>query len=244
MLHVDMAWTELLVAMCIEATGALLQGTFGFGINLVSAPLLVLVSSQFVPGPIVIASLVSSGLVALREKGNVDRTVVSWALVGRVPGTVLGALVLVFMASARLGPVVGSCVLFAVVVTMIKDRMPRYRSLLVGVGVVSGIMNMVAGLGGTPFALICSDMSSDIARPTISAYVVIGGTLSALVLVVIGRIGMLSLELSMWLLPGVFGGVGLSKLVIGRMDRTSNARYGVLAIATAGAVVALVKGPW
>lgn len=234
----------VILALCIEASGAFLQGTFGFGINLISAPLLVLVSPEFIPGPIVIASLISSGLVALREKGSVSRSTVTWALVGRVPGTAVGAGVLVLVGNSRLGPVVGSCVLAAVIVTIIKHSMPKYKMMLVGVGVVSGIMNMLSGLGGTPFALICSDMPGNTARPTISAYVVIGGAFSALVLAIIGQITVVSLQLSLLLMPGVFGGIWLSKLAIARIDRTTMARYAVLAIATAGAIVAVVKGPW
>ena len=51
------------------ALGAMLQGSIGFGLNVVGAPLLVLIDTRFVPGPTLVAALVLTLLVGVRERG-------------------------------------------------------------------------------------------------------------------------------------------------------------------------------
>lgn len=232
------------VAVAIEALGASVQGVFGFGINLVAAPLLVLVDPRFAPAPVVFASLVGSALVTVREHGSIDRFSVSWALGGRVPGTVLGALVVLAAAGARLRPVVGLVVLVAVGLSLVGRRFHRNRRTLFGVGIVSGVMNMIAGLGGAPFGLVCHDLPGPVLRPTLALYTLVGGALSGVALAVTGEVGLESLGLTALLMPGVLIGFGLSGLLVPLADRKAVARPGILFIATAGALAAIVRGPW
>ncbi|MHB1711619.1 MAG: TSUP family transporter [Acidimicrobiales bacterium] len=232
------------LAIAIETLGATVQGVFGFGINLIAAPLLVLVDPHFAPAPVVLASLVGSALVSVRERGTIDRPSVVWALGGRVPGTLFGAWVVLAAAGARLRPVVGLVVLAAVALTILGRSVRRTRQTLVGVGMVSGVMNMVAGLGGAPFGLVCHDLPGPVLRPTLALYVLIGGTFSALALLVVGQVGAESLRLTAVLVPGVLVGFGLSGFLVPLADRKAAARPGILAIATAGAIAAIVQGPW
>lgn len=231
-------------AVAVEALGATVQGVFGFGINLLAAPLLVLVAPQFAPGPVVLASMVGSALVAARGRSSADRRAVGWALVGRLPGTAAGAMVVVAAAGARLRPVVGLVVLVAVGISLLGRQVRRRPSTLIGVGIASGVMNMVAGLGGAPFGLVCRDMPGPTLRSTLASYVLAGGALSTIALVVAGQLGLTALRLTAVLMPGVLIGFGLSTLLVPLADRKAAARPGVLLIALAGAVAAIVKGPW
>lgn len=239
-----MTSAAIAIAMVIEMLGALVQGVFGFGINLIAAPLLVFVDPHFAPVPVVCASLVGSGLVSIRERGLIDRRSVGWALGGRIPGTILGALVVIAVAGARLRPIVGLVVLGAVVLTTIGGKVIRTTGTLIGVGIISGLMNMIAGLGGAPFGLVCQDLPGPVLRPTLAVYVLIGGIMSGLTLLVLGKVGEESLWLTAILLPGVLAGFGLSGLLLSLADRKALARPGVLAIATVGAIAAIVRGPW
>ncbi len=233
-----------LAAVAIETLGATVQGVFGFGINLVAAPFLVLVDPRFAPVPVVFASLVGSALISLRERGSIDRSAVAWALAGRIPGTALGALVVVAAVGARLRPVVGLVVLIAVALLVMGRTVRRSRGALVGVGVVSGVMNMIAGLGGAPFGLVCHDMPGPVLRPTLALYVLIGGAFSAVGLAVVGQVGSESLGLTALLVGGVFVGFALSRFLVPVVDRKAAVRPGILAIAAAGAVAAIVRGFW
>lgn len=232
------------IAIAIESLGATVQGVFGFGINLIAAPVLVLVDPHFAPVPVVFASLVGGVLVSIRERGTIDRSSVAWALGGRVPGTFLGVWVVVAAAGARLRPVVGLVVLAAVALTILGRAMQRTRKALVGVGLVSGVMNMVAGLGGAPFGLVCHDLPGPVLRPTLALYVLFGGTMSGLALVLIGQVDIESLRLTAVLVPGALAGFGVSGLLVPLADRKAAARPGILAIATIGAILAIARGPW
>lgn len=231
-------------AIGVEIVGATIQGLFGFGINLLAAPLLVLVDPKFAPGPVVLASMVGSLLVAIRERGRLDRFALGWALLGRVPGTAVGAVVVLVAIGSRLRPVVGIVVLIAVGVSLVGFPLQRQRGTLVGIGVVSGVMNMVAGLGGAPFGLACQDMPGPVLRPTLASFVLLGGSMSALALWLGGDLSLGALRLTVVLSPGVLAGFGLSYLLVPLADRKAVARVGVLLIATVGAVIAVMKGPW
>ncbi|MDA8185347.1 MAG: TSUP family transporter [Acidimicrobiales bacterium] len=231
-------------AIAIEVLGATVQGVFGFGINLLAAPLLVLVDPHFAPAPVVLASLVGSAMIVVRERGSADRASIAWALGGRVPGTALGALVVLAAAGARLRPVVGLVVLAAVGLSLAGRSLARSPRNLLGVGAASGVMNMIAGLGGAPFGLVCRDMPGPVLRPTLAAYVLAGGTMSAAALALTGELGVESLRLTALLIPGVLVGFALSGLLVPLADRKAAARPGILLIATAGALAAIAKGPW
>lgn len=234
----------VVAAAAVEAAGATIQGVFGFGINLVAAPLLVLIAPQFAPGPVVLASMLGSALVAVRGRGSTDRPALGWALAGRLPGTAVGAVVVAAAAGARLRPVVGIVVLVAVGLSLVGRQVRRRPTTLIGVGVVSGVMNMVAGLGGAPFGLACRDMPGPVLRSTLASFVLAGGALSTIALAVAGQLGMSALRLTAVLVPGVVVGFGLSSLLLPLADRKAVARPGVLLIAAGGAVAAIVKGPW
>jgi len=233
-----------LAAVAVETAGATVQGVFGFGINLLAAPLLVLIDPRFAPAPVVLASMLGSALVAWRGRGGLARAAVGWAMAGRLPGTAAGAVVVLAASGARLRPIVGLVVLGAVALSVAGRSVRRSAPTLVGVGVVSGVMNMVAGLGGAPFGLVCQDLPGPVLRPTLATFVLAGGALSVGALAVTGQLGMGALRLTGVLVPGVALGFGLSGLLVPLADRRAAARPGVLLIATAGALAAIVKGPW
>jgi uncharacterized membrane protein YfcA len=234
----------VIAAVAVETFGATVQGVFGFGINLLAAPLLVLIDPHFAPAPVVLASMLGSALVAWRGRGAMERSAVGWAMAGRVPGTVAGAAVVLAAAGARLRPIVGLVVLAAVASSVAGRSVRRRPQTLIGVGLVSGVMNMVAGLGGAPFGLVCHDLPGPVLRSTLATYVLAGGALSVGALAATGQLGMGALRLTGVLAPGVALGFGLSSLLVPLADRRAAARPGILLIATGGALAAIVKGPW
>src|SRR5687768_7921335 len=96
-----MPWPDpasLAAIVAIATVGALVQGTIGFGLAVFSAPLLTLIEPRMVPGPLLLATFVLTLLVVLRDRQAIDLAGVKWALVGRVPGVLLGAGLLAFLA--------------------------------------------------------------------------------------------------------------------------------------------------
>src|SRR5262245_29395408 len=100
------------------AAGAFLQGAVGFGANLMAAPLLALVFDDFVPGPVIVASVLLNVLVMRREgTGNVDRRIHA-AIAGQIPGALLAGFVLASLSRSALSVVFAVVVLAGVVLSL------------------------------------------------------------------------------------------------------------------------------
>ena len=63
--------------------GAWVQGTIGFGVALVAAPLLVLVDPGLVPGPLLAAAVPLNLLVWYREREAVESGGLRWPILSR-----------------------------------------------------------------------------------------------------------------------------------------------------------------
>src|SRR5438876_76179 len=131
---------SLLIASIAVAGGACLQSSVGFGLNLVAAPVLIAIDRRLVPGPAALLSLVLTILVAHRERDAIDLRGVGWALVGRIPGTVLGALTVAVLSERGLGIAFSVLLLVAVALSASGYALPRTARTLVGVGLLSGFM--------------------------------------------------------------------------------------------------------
>ncbi|MCP5118561.1 MAG: TSUP family transporter, partial [bacterium] len=89
-----MTVTELLLASTVVLLGSVIQGSVGFGLGILAAPLLLLINPILIPAPLLSAALVLTLLVARREHQSIDLHGVAWAVVGRIPGALLGAATL------------------------------------------------------------------------------------------------------------------------------------------------------
>lgn len=234
-------WAEVGEAIAIESAGALVQGSIGFGINLIAAPLLVSVDPRFAPAPLVLAGLVSGVLVASRERGFAEWTRVKWAIAGRLPGTVVGAVVVAAVPGSGVRISIAASVLVAVGLSLVGWRLPMNVPSLLGTGAASGVMGTVAGLGGTPMGLLYQDAPGPVMRATLTRYTVLGGVLSLAALALAGKAGPAQLVLAAILLPGVVVGFVISGTLRRFVDRRW-LRPLALGIAAASSLLVLIRG--
>jgi len=82
---------QLAVAALAMMAGTLIQGSIGFGTNLVAAPILAIINPDLVPVPVILASLVFNVLVARRDRGEGPWQLMRFPLLGSVPASVAGA---------------------------------------------------------------------------------------------------------------------------------------------------------
>ena len=68
--------------------GAVVQGGVGLGLGIVAAPVVTLLDPALMPGAMLVAGAVLPVLILAQEAGHTDWPGVSWALAGRVAGTV------------------------------------------------------------------------------------------------------------------------------------------------------------
>ncbi|CAN5834704.1 sulfite exporter TauE/SafE family protein [soil metagenome] len=229
----------LAACIAIVFVGSTVQATVGIGMGLIAAPLLVTADPDFVPGAILIAVVPLSVGVVAAEHDRVDWRGCATALVGRVPGTVLGAVAVAVMSERALAVLIAGTVLAAVGVSLAGVRFATTtRSLLVA-GVASGFGGTATGVGGPPMALTYQRQDPATLRATLAVFFLAGSALSIATLIVTGEIESRQLRLATALVPGVIAGVLVARPLRRRLD-PSRIRGFVLALCVAAAVTLLV----
>jgi len=219
---------EWLSAEVVVVVGSVLQGAVGFGLGLIGAPLLVLLDPALVPGPLLASAFFLTILVALREHRAIDIRGVGWALVGRVPGTLLGATVVAMIPRQEISLLVGAMVLVAVALFATGARVSRTRRALFGAGTLSGFMATTSSIGGPPIALLYQDTQGHRVRGTLSGFFLFGLVISLGALALVGRFGRSEILSSLSLLPAVVLGFFLSTRIAAVIDR-GHTRKAILA---------------
>jgi uncharacterized membrane protein YfcA len=232
--------SSILIAGLAVACGACLQGTIGFGLGLLATPIVALVDPAMVPGPLIMVAGLLTLLVLRRDRDHVDLRGVGWALAGRVPGTVLGALAVAALPERPLLVTLGLLILAAVAMSVAGRVVARSAKTLLLAGAVSGVMATAASIGGPPIALAYQDASGPLLRGTLSAFFLVGSVLSLASLAVFGEFGGQQLVISLLLVPFMLVGNALAPLATRRLD-PARTRAVVLTVSTLSAVLLLTR---
>lgn len=231
---------DTVLAVLCSILGFTLQGAVGFGMGILGSPLLLLIDSRFVPGPILASTMVFTCLLTLKERRAIDLSGARWAVVGRFIGTLPAAAVLAVLSAEQLRLVFGAIVLLAVGISVSGLRVePRPVALLTG-GVLSGLMGTIAAVGGPPLALLYQRAPGAQVRGTLSSVFLVGTAMSLTALVFVGRFGRSELELSLVLAPGIVIGFLLSRQIASRLDQ-GYTRRAVLAVAAVAGLIVVAR---
>jgi uncharacterized membrane protein YfcA len=207
------------LAFGIAVSGALLQGSVGFGLGLIGVPLLVLIDPIFVPGPLLLGAFLLNIFISHREQAAIDFKSVAWAVPGRVLGAVLGALMLSLFPREHLSLLFGAMVLLAVGITFVGlDFTIVPRHILVA-GTLSGFMGTTSAIGGAPMALVFQKQKGPRIRGTLSVIFAVGTVISMTCLLIIGRFGLPEVQAALVLFPGIVVGFILSRYTARILDR-------------------------
>jgi uncharacterized membrane protein YfcA len=238
---VHVSGAELTACLLIVAVGAFVQGSVGFGINLIVVPVIAVLVPEAIPGAVVLLSLPLTITMVVREHHHVDRRGVAWVMVGRLPGAVLGAAVVVLVATDVLTAIVGAVILVAVGLSVARLHVPVTPWSAAGAGLTAGVMGTAAGVDGPPLALLYQHHRSEAIRATLAACFVLGTLMSAGALAIAGEITADQLVFTLQLLPALV--VGLLASAWGAQHlRGRSVRPFVLAFASIAGVLALVDG--
>lgn len=226
----------LLVAGLVVAFGGLVQGLVGFGLALVAVPIVALVSPELIPVPILVVNLAHATLSLVRERGHVDWPGVGWAMLGRLPGTAVGVIIVDRLAGPAFGTFVGLAVLAGVALSLVSWRPePTPRALAVA-GVVSGSLGTSLSISGPPVALLYQDRPGPQVRSTLGAYFAVGALLSLAALAVAGQVTGHALAVGVGLVPFLVVGFAASGPLRRLLDGPG-LRVPVLLLATGSAVL-------
>ncbi len=230
---------EFLLASVVVLAGSVIQGSVGFGLGILAAPLLLLINPILIPAPLLSAALVLTLLVARREHQSIDLHGVAWALIGRVPGALLGAATLAVLPKRSTTFLVGVVVFVAVAMIGWGPRVRRTRRILLGAGTISGFMGTTAAMGGPPMVVVYRDDTGPRIRGTLAGFFFVGLFISLTTLATIGRFGHQEMLAALALVPGILVGFAISNRIAPVIDRGYTRRAVLVVSALAGLSVIL-----
>ncbi len=231
--------TFFFVFIVITATAAL-QGAAGYGLNVIAAPLLMIVDPGLVPGPMMVAAFFLTALMTWRNRDGLELRSVRWMLLGAIPGTALASLILPYIPVRELSFVLAGLVLAGVVVSLTGLRFPPLRSVLFGAGFLSGLAGTLASIGGPPVALVNQELKGAHLRATLSSYFLVLAVISVLGMVPAGKFGGHEAVQGLLMLPGVLLGFLLSGPFAAYLDR-GYTRYVILGVSALAGILLLIQ---
>jgi uncharacterized membrane protein YfcA len=217
------------------------QGSVGFGVNLLALPVMAVLEPEAVPATLTLLALPLGAAMARRERHGVDWSGVGWFMVGRLPGTVLGAVVVAAISGETLSVLAGAAVLLAVATSLVTTTIRITRGSTLAAGVASGAMGTATSIGGPPLALLYQHREGPVLRATLAVTFALGTVVSLVGQSAAGALAGWHLALAASLLPGTVVGLWASGWAAARLDGR-RLRPLVLGLATIAAVVALVRG--
>jgi uncharacterized protein len=235
---VGLTGVEIGVIVAATTLGACLQGSIGFGLGLLGAPVLALVDPSMVPGPVLAAGIPLTMAVLVRERRALDVHTLRWALAGRVGGTVAAAATLALLPERPLAILFACLVLVAVGLSAAGLSVRPRTTTLAAAGMASGFMGTATSIGGPPIALLFQRSRGSELRATVGVVLAFGAIVSLVGLVAVGRYGGQELRLTAVLLPGVVAGYLVSG-PLGRWLDRGWVRPAVLVAAAASALALL-----
>lgn len=228
------------VALAVTAGAAAVQGTVGIGFAMISVPILSLIHPDLAPAPQLIVALPLALSMAWRERGAIDLGGIGWIFAGRVPGSIVGALLLGAATAQVLDFFIGVVVLGAVAIVGSGVHIRRTALTKGAAGAVSGVIGVVSSIGGPPLALIYSSEDSDTIRSTIAAVFSIGVTMSLFFRWAAGHVTMRDIVVAGILLPAVIVGLAVSVVVKDRVSK-DHVRLGILVVSGLAALGLLIR---
>ena len=211
------------------------QGSIGFGGNVLAVPALTLLDPAFVPGPVLFAGFGINVLMLLRDRDAASLRPVSSAVGGRIVGTAAGVGALTVLSQRGLSILVAVTVLAIIAISSIAIQPERSTRNLVAAGTLSGFSASTAGIGGPPVALLFQNAEGPEVRGSLGALFVVGNIISLSGLALVGRFGAEELQLGLALTPAALLGFASTKWLVPVLDRNYT-RQAIILLSTLAAI--------
>lgn len=231
----------LLAVTAIVAAGTSVQASIGFGLNLLTAPLLLLVAPGLVPGPALVANLALTAILGRMNWRDAEKTAVLWAAVGSVPGTAVGIAMVGSLPPHLLDRASALLVLAGVGMTLVGAVPVRTPRTLLAIGFVASIMGTTTAVNGPAVALAYRGERGGVVRGTVSLFGCWTSALSVVALASSGHLDPPRIAATILMAPGVVAGIVIAGLVSSRVSRRMLSIL-TLAVSLGAGVVLLMRG--
>lgn len=212
----------------------------GIGFAVISVPLLGLLDSDLAPVPQLLVTLPLALAMVGRERYAIDLSGVGWIIVGRIPGLIIGLVLLKIVSDRALDLVIGLIVLGAVLILSTGASLKRNPVTQVTTGTVSGVTGLVASIGGPPLALLYRDAKGAMLRSSLAAVYTIGVTLSIAGRWATNEIDRSDVAVALLLFPALVVGFFLGSRYLARIEGRP-LRIAILVISALAAIGLIVK---
>lgn len=235
-----MPWIDFIYAALAIFAGAIVQTLTGVGTGFLIVPIIALIDIALLPGPMVMASMSLSGLMAFRGRDHIDYKNVPMILCGIVPGAAIGAFILNGVSLDKLGIMFGIVILLGVLLTALSLRVPLTRSSGLLAGITAGAMGASTGIGAPVLAILYQHATAPVIRSTLALLYTMASTLILLVLASFGRFGLAEIISALWLVPGFLAGYFASQHLTARLKQ-DGVRWLVLGVSALAAVFLIFR---
>jgi len=199
------------VAASAVSVGSVVQGSVGFGLNLLAAPFVAIVVPEALPATLVLLALPLAAAVLRREHRGADRAALPWMIGGALPGTALGLVIVGLASKSELAVIVGSITLIGVALSLLSPPVPVTPATSLTAGFASNVFGTASSVGGPPVALLFQHHPGPAARPTLSAFFVTSAVLSLIGYSLTGNVGVDHLLFALTLAPFMVAGLWASR---------------------------------
>ena len=238
-MHVSV--TDFLVVAAVVLLGSIVQGSIGVGLNMISAPFVALVVPKALPATLVIVALPIAMTTLVREHHALDRVAIRWLLVGALPGTALGLLIVRAANAQELAIIVGSTVLTGVILSVFSPPVPTTPRTALLAGFISNLFGTASAVGGPPVALLFQHRTGPIARATLGAFFLTSASLSVVGYVIAETITWDQVVLALELMPVMALGLWISRHLHVHVDG-GWLRPAMLALSAIAGTAAILRG--
>lgn len=166
--------------------GCWVQTALGFGMAVIAAPIIVILNPLWVPVALTLCALFLSILNTWSQRQDLEYKALVIPFITRIPGTILGAWLLLQLDTHSLQLFVAGCVLLAVFISYYGKQFDYTPRRMGGAAFVSGIMGTTTSIGGPPMALVMQHGKPNNIRANLSLYFAYSCTLSMISYAMIG----------------------------------------------------------
>lgn len=231
---------EIVVVLAFTSAGALVHASVGLGIGLVAGPALIAVDPGFMPGPVILATLILTARHLIVDGPHADRGTVTRAYFGVPFGLALGFVVVAVADEDMMRIVIGCLIVIAAVLLLLGVHVtPSTRTDVLGGGAFS-LSLIAAGIPGPAAAVAFNDLPPLSYRGTMGFVGIPVSIVSLALLAAAGEFGSRELELTAWLLPGIAVGLVAGRHVRPHLDKTWF-RPAVLWLALLGGAAVVIR---
>lgn len=229
----------MLAAVAVIFIGAYVQSSIGFGLAIIAAPVLFFIDPVYVPAPITVSALTLSVANAVKHRHAVSFGDLKYAIVGRVPGTVAGGFLLLWINAQALALFLGLSVIVAVLLSLSSIRFRASKGSMFFAGFLSGFMGTSSSIGGPPMALVMQHEANDFIRANMAAFFIVSCIMSLAMLTSIGHFGPEQILASLPLMPAALVGYWVAMRTLHLISHENLRRFSLSLCAIAGSAAVI-----